>query len=62
MPTPNDIISIKRHGLTQTHAGALVHVSLRTWQRWEWGETTIPECKWELFQIKVSQTERGNHE
>lgn len=42
-------------GLTLREAAALVHVELRTWQRWEAGEREMSAAHWELFQIKVSQ-------
>lgn len=40
-------------GLTQTSAGRLVGVSLRTWQRWEMGEGPIPAAALMLFQIQT---------
>lgn len=39
-----------RRGLTQTEAGKLVGVSLRTWQSWEAGERKPPEMLWILLE------------
>jgi len=61
-PSPAEI-KAARHaaGLTQTQAGALVHVPCRTWQKWEADAGTADHRKmhpafWELFLIK---SERG---
>ena len=45
----------KQHGLSQTEAAALVHVSQRTWARYESGAKSVPPCVVELFQIKVAK-------
>ncbi|UMT93575.1 helix-turn-helix transcriptional regulator (plasmid) [Paracidovorax citrulli] len=38
-PEPSDILAGREAaGLTQSQAAALVHGSLRTWQRWEAGD------------------------
>jgi len=41
--------------LTQTEAGQVVRVSLRTWQRWEAGDRTMPRGLFELFMLKTGQ-------
>lgn len=41
--------------LTQTEAGQIVRVSLRTWQRWEAGDRTMPLGLFELFMLKTGQ-------
>jgi DNA-binding transcriptional regulator YiaG len=50
-----EIIKARRvaAGLSQTAAGALVSVALRTWQQWEAGDRTMPMGLWELFTIKT---------
>jgi transcriptional regulator with XRE-family HTH domain len=45
----------KQHGLSQTQAAALVHVSQRTWARYEAGHKPVPESVAELFAIKVAK-------
>jgi putative transcriptional regulator len=45
----------KQHGLSQTEAAALVHVSQRTWARYEAGHKPVPPCVLELFAIKVAK-------
>ena len=51
-PTP-EAIKTARDQLTQTQAAALVYTSLRTWQRWEWGQVPMPLGTWELFRLKT---------
>ena len=41
----------KRLGLSVAQAASLVHVSRRTWTRWESGETRIPETASHLFSV-----------
>jgi len=43
----------KSHGLSVTQAARLVHVSDRTWQRWESGAISVPGAIAELFPIKL---------
>ena len=43
----------KQHGLSVTEAARLVHVSDRTWQRYESGSQDIPGAIVELFKIKT---------
>lgn len=40
----------KKRGLSVAKAAALVHVSLRTWVRWE-TSTTVPETAAHLFRL-----------
>ncbi len=40
-------------GLTQAQAADLVHVTLRSWQRWESGERAMLPAVFELFIIKT---------
>lgn len=44
-----------RNGLSVTQAARLVHVSDRTWQRYESGKQQIPGAIVELFQIKTRE-------
>lgn len=53
-PTPEKIRAAReRAGLTQTEAGALLHVNLRSWQKWEGGERAMHLAFWELFLLKT---------
>jgi putative transcriptional regulator len=53
-PTREEIRGAREEaGLTQTEAGALVHVTLRAWQQWEGGERSMHPAFWELFRIKT---------
>ncbi|AUT69223.1 Helix-turn-helix domain-containing protein [Paraburkholderia hospita] len=41
-PAPAQVrVDREAAGLTQTEAGPLVHVNLRSWQRWESGGRTM---------------------
>lgn len=42
-----------RHGLSVAECARMVHVSDRTWRRWEDGTRTMPEGVWELFRLKL---------
>lgn len=44
-----------RAGHTQTRAGAVVYVALRTWQTWESGSRAMPPGLWELYLIKTEK-------
>ena len=57
-PDPEEVrLARKAGGLTQTEAGALVHVSCRAWQKWEApigkDNCRIPLSAWELFNAKI---------
>ena len=53
-PTPAEISAARmRCGLTQQEAAALLHISLRAWQRYEYGERRMSPALWELFRIKA---------
>jgi len=50
--TPIEIKQARQSaGLTQTQAGELVGVALRTWQHWEAGDRKMPESASRLFKI-----------
>ncbi len=54
-PSPEDIKAARaRAGLTQTQAGAMVGVAMRTWQDWEAGIAPMPRAIWSLFSIASS--------
>lgn len=56
--TPEEIKTLRQaHGLSVTQAARLVHVSDRTWQRYESGGISVPGAIAELFKIKVSKSE-----
>ncbi len=40
-------------GLTQKQAAIVCRVDLRTWCRWESGQSTMPAGLWELFTLKT---------
>lgn len=40
-------------GLTQTASGALLHVGIRAWQKWEGGDHQMHPAFWELYTIKT---------
>lgn len=42
----------EKSGLTQTGAASLVYVGVRTWQKWEAGDTTMSGAVFELFKLK----------
>lgn len=53
-PTPAQVIAAREAtGLTQAAAGAVVHSHLRTWQKWESGESKMHPAFWELFCLKA---------
>ena len=53
-PTPQEIKVVRRQTrLTQTEAGRVIYVSLRTRQNWEYGVRPMPLASWELFKIKT---------
>ena len=61
-PTPEDIRAARAAaGLTQTAAGQLLHVALRTWQQWEAGDRPMHPGLWELFCIKTTSSKETNH-
>lgn len=43
-----------RANLTQLQAAVVCYVSLRTWIRWEQGDSRMPEAAWELFLIRTT--------
>ncbi|GAA4321850.1 hypothetical protein GCM10023144_01380 [Pigmentiphaga soli] len=57
-PSPEQVLTARTQaGLTQTQAGALVHATLTSWQRWEWGTRAMHPAMWELFLLKTGQAE-----
>ncbi len=60
-PTPAEISAAREFiGLTQQEAAALLHISLRAWQRYEYGERRMQPALWELFRMEAEMdTDRG---
>jgi putative transcriptional regulator len=55
-PVASAIWEAREHaGLTQAEAAAVVHVDLRTWQRWEGAERVMHAAFFELFLLKTAQ-------
>ena len=57
-PTPQQIRKARKeagYGYTQERAAKLVHVSMRTWRRYEAGDTKMSAGTWELFNKKVGE-------
>ncbi|MDN7351554.1 helix-turn-helix domain-containing protein [Acetobacter senegalensis] len=55
-PTPGKIRASRlASGLTQKQAGALVSVTLSTWQKWEYGRHPMPKALYDLFLIKTGE-------
>lgn len=45
-----------RANLTQLQASRVCYVSLRTWIRWEHGDSRMPQSAWELFTLRTDPT------
>jgi len=59
---PAEIRSVRiAAGLTQKQAARVVYCNLRTWTRWESGDTTIPAGLWELFTLKTGDKKSELH-
>ena len=58
-PSPAAIRAAREScGLTQAQAGAVVHATLRAWQRWESGDAPMHPAFWELFGKKTLEWPR----
>ena len=54
-PAPDEIKAERvGAGLTQEQAAQLVYSVMRTWRRWETGDSKMPTAIWEIFKIKVA--------
>lgn len=52
-PSPEEIVAARHAaGLTQREAAAIVQVSLRAWQHWEYGKRNMHPALWRLFLIE----------
>lgn len=55
-PTINEILAARTAaGLTQTAAAAVIYSTLRTWQDWEGGQSSMHEGLFELFILKTKK-------
>lgn len=62
-PDPKEIKVLREEiGLTQTQAGQVVHVKLRTWQQWEAGDRKMHPAFWDLFNIKIDKMKKHDIE
>lgn len=54
-PTAAEVLAARKPtGLTQEKAAQLVHAGLRSWNRWESVDGSMPQAKFDLFLIKTS--------
>lgn len=52
--TPEAIKSARlKAGLSHAQAAAVCYVHLRTWWRWETGDSIMPRAVWELFTLRT---------
>lgn len=59
-PAPQIIKSARAEAqLTQSAAAALVHVSVRAWQKWEQGEREMPMSTLHLFLLRANLADRA---
>jgi len=59
-PTPEKIKQARLDaGLTLSQAAAMVHVNIRSWQKWEANERTMNMAAWELFLIKSEKSRQA---
>ena len=55
-PECSHVIAARRiSGDTQDQAAERLHISLRTWQRYEAGAIGMPAAYWELYLLKTGQ-------
>jgi DNA-binding transcriptional regulator YiaG len=56
-PSPAEIAAARQAaGFTLFHSAELMHVNIRTWQKWESGESVMHPAFWELYRIKVARS------
>lgn len=56
MPSSTEVGQARaKAGLTQTEAGAVVGLTLRSWQMYEAGQRNMSEHAFELFLLKTNQ-------
>lgn len=55
-PTPEQIKQRRESlAMSQPEAAKLIYRSASAWQKWEYGERTMPLALWELFLHKTEQ-------
>ncbi len=56
MPSSVEVVQARaKAGLTQTEAGKVVAITLRSWQMYEAGDRNMPDNTFELFLLKTNQ-------
>lgn len=53
-PTPEQIKQTRQQlAMSQPDAAALIYRTKSAWQKWEYGQRTMPLALWELFLTKI---------
>lgn len=56
-PTPAQVKKAREAaGQTQAEAAKMVHVDLRSWQKWEAGDRKMHPAFWDLYQLKTQRS------
>jgi putative transcriptional regulator len=56
-PRPEEIRRTRiAYLLTQAQSARLIHVTVRSWQQWEYGERRMHAAFWTLFRIRARQS------
>lgn len=59
-PEPKHIKDLRSSvKISQQQSANLLHTTIRTWQRWEYGTTPMPLMAWELYAIKCEMIRNG---
>ena len=59
-PSADQIKAVRQNAkLSRKEAAAMLHASVRTWEKWEVGERRMHPAFWELFKTKVLMRSKG---